>query len=134
MKPLAMHNGNNAILQNTLFAEPFLFNPTLEKMSFKDRRFSQIAKKITRKARITPQSIVIDINKLRAIEIVISCGNVLFEEPLNAIIVAKYRVTKSQTMRGPFVSANFLDVKVFPFFRLYTRLFILLARDHKRQK
>jgi len=118
MKPMAMHNGNKAILQDRLLTEPFVLSPTLEKMFLKDRRLSHTDRKITRKARITPQFIAIEINKLRTTEIVMSCGNVPFEEPLNAIILAKYKVTKSQTMKGPFLSPNFLDAKAFALFQI----------------
>ena len=134
MKPMAMHNGNRAILQNRLLTEPFALSPTLEKISVKDRRLSHIDRKITRKARITPQFIAIEANKLRTREIVMSCGSVPFEEPLNAIILAKYKVTKSQTMNGPFLSPNFLDAKAFTFSKLYTCLFSLLVEAEDEQR
>ncbi len=53
-EPIAISNGNKAMLQSTLLTEPVLLNPTLEKISSRDRRFSHKAKKITRKTRSIP--------------------------------------------------------------------------------
>jgi len=99
--------------------EPFLFNPKPDNISFRDRFFSQKAKKMTRKTRTTPQGIAILINKLKTSDIVISCGNAPPDELLNRIGIMKHKVTKSQTINGPFVSPNFLDDIAYPFMKPY---------------
>jgi hypothetical protein len=78
-------NGNKAMPHNKLLSDPFLFNPTLEKMSIKDRRFSQRTKKMTKKTIIGPQLISIALNKPKTREIVTSWGSVFPEDPVDNI-------------------------------------------------
>jgi len=59
----------------------------------------------------------IPISKPEINEIVTFCGNVPLEDaPLNKIGMAKYKVKKSHTIKGPFVSPSFLDAIGYPFF------------------
>lgn len=115
-KAIAISNGSKAKPQSTLLMEPVLFNPTLEKISLNDRRFSQNAKKINRKTRIPPQPMSIPMNKPKTNEIVMFCGTVPCEEPEppNKIGMARYKVKNSHTMKGPFVSPSFLDAMRHP--------------------
>jgi len=109
---MARNNGNKAIPQSTLLTKPSFFTPTLEKMPLKERCFSQTARKMMRKTRKTPPFITILNNKFKTRKIVMSCGNVCFDEPTNATRMAKYRVKKNHRMNGPFTSPNFFDAIV----------------------
>ena len=104
-----MNTGNKAELQNTLLTNPFPFKPTLERISFHDRRLSQKARKTMRKTRIPPQPTAIPVNKPTIMGIVTCCGNDPSEDPLNKVSATKLRVTKSQTIKGPLNSPKFLD-------------------------
>ena len=69
---------------------------------------------MTRKTITNPQGIAILINKLKISDIVISCGNDPLDELPNRTGVAKHKVTKIQTINGPFISPNFFDDIVIP--------------------
>ena len=109
-----MNTGNKTQLQNTLLTNPFPFKPTLKRISFNDRRLSQKARKTMRKTRMPPQLTAIPVNKPKIMRIVTCCGNDPPEDPLNKVSATKLRVTKSQTIRGPFNSPKLLDAVNYP--------------------